>query len=334
MPGLFATLSGPDEPERAKELEILLARAARASCATDTDELLCTLFGVALQDGQGAPSAALTRFWDVGVDTPGWWMRADPVYMSADSDRVLMMGNEFLVITDEEARALMRELEPVFEDLGMQLSAPTPKRWYVQAPHDLGAAWPSLQAMRGADIHHALACDANAQAKLWRRVLNDVQMLLHDSPVNATRAARGEPPVNSLWFWGAGRLPESPSQRFTQVWSDDVLALGLARLSGTPHAAAPRGATAWLAQAASGEHVVHAHSEATQQFMDSLNRAWFAPLLAALKSGALQELSLYTGNGAAYHVTSKSAARWWKRPRRLVAHQSHENYSTHASHRS
>ena len=38
---------------------------------------------------------------------------------------------------------------------------------------------------------------------VWQRYLNEAQMLLANLPVNLARAARGEAPVNSVWFWGA-----------------------------------------------------------------------------------------------------------------------------------
>jgi hypothetical protein len=46
-----------------------------------------------------------------------------------------------------------------------------------------------------------------ADRGVWLRLQSEAQMLLHDHPVNRERAARGWPPLNSLWFWGGGALP-------------------------------------------------------------------------------------------------------------------------------
>jgi len=35
----------------------------------------------------------------------------------------------------------------------------------------------------------------------FRAQLNELQMQLHDHPLNQAREARGELPVNSLWLW-------------------------------------------------------------------------------------------------------------------------------------
>ena len=50
-----------------------------------------------------------------------------------------------------------------------------------------------------------------------RMLLNEVQVLLHQHPLNAARQTRGLPPVNSVWFWGAGRLP-APGPSPTAAW--------------------------------------------------------------------------------------------------------------------
>ena len=45
----------------------------------------------------------------------------------------------------------------------------------------------------------------------WRRLLNEIQMVWHEHPVNLARAERGELPINSLWLYG-GAQGWSPSQ--------------------------------------------------------------------------------------------------------------------------
>ena len=45
----------------------------------------------------------------------------------------------------------------------------------------------------------------------WRRLLNEIQMVWHEHPVNLARAERGELPINSLWLYG-GAQGWSPAQ--------------------------------------------------------------------------------------------------------------------------
>jgi hypothetical protein len=39
----------------------------------------------------------------------------------------------------------------------------------------------------------------------WRRLLNEIQMVWHEHPVNLARAERGEVPINSLWLFGGAQ---------------------------------------------------------------------------------------------------------------------------------
>ena len=55
---------------------------------------------------------------------------------------------------------------------------------------------------------------------------------MHNHPRNAERVAAGKPPVNSLWFWGGGVLPDRVTCRAECVISEDDELLALARRAG------------------------------------------------------------------------------------------------------
>jgi hypothetical protein len=90
-----------------------------------------------------------------------------------------------------------------------------------------------------------------AEGRRWRAVLTEIQVLLHQHPLNAERRTRGLPPVNSLWLWGGGRLPARVSSAFNGVAGDDLLLQALARRAGVAvaarsEAAAAAARTGWL----------------------------------------------------------------------------------------
>lgn len=336
IPGLFASTDAAHV--RVTELETLLARSEHRVCTADSDALLFELFDLAPDGVQNPPVAPVTYALDVNTSS-GYWLRADPCYMRADSNRVLMMGNAFLNITQYEADTLAHELAPLFRAHDWQFSAPRPKRWYLRLPADPGISWHALSTVCGQDIHHFLPdqTTAGTGAHLWRRILNEAQMILHQSPVNQEREARGELPVNSLWFWGGGALPQISPKRFAQVWSNRALEQGLAKLFATPYAPPPLDGAIWLTQAvAPGEQlvvveplsdtIIHCtapnHTGVGKTPIELLNQDWFAPLLTALKKRELASLHLYTGSGAVFHATPGTVARWWKRPRSFAAYQS------------
>lgn len=179
---------------------------------------------------RGWPMAAITRQLDAGDAHLHAWLRADPAHVRPDMTgaRVLAVGN--LGLTAEEAQALLAPLRPLFGDVGFQISAPDPSRWYLALPVEarLPAFSPPAQVL-GADLFDHLP--QGPEGRRWRALLNEAQVLLHNHPVNAERAAAGRLPVNSLCFWGAGRLPDQVRARQGRVHAADADIAALAALA-------------------------------------------------------------------------------------------------------
>ena len=148
-------------------------------------------------------------------------------------------------------------------------------------------------------------------------LLTEIQMLLHGHAVNEAREARGEPAVNSLWFWGAGRLPAKTQGRWKSVTSADPLALGLARLASAAARALPANASAWLEQSPEdGGHLV-----ILEPTVEALERDWFAPLAAALRAGRIGMLSLHVPDaGLSFETVRGDLRRFWRRPKALESY--------------
>ncbi len=56
----------------------------------------------------------------------------------------------------------------------------------------------------------------------WYRLLNEMQMFLHQHAINEHRLQQGKLPVNSLWFWGGGGQPPA-LQKHHGWFCDDTL---------------------------------------------------------------------------------------------------------------
>lgn len=300
------------------ELRTLLARAQTSLCAANRERLLFDLFAAEYDKTLPPPVAAVTHAHDTGSAGAGWWLRADPVALRPDGDRLLMLGQHALSIRADEAAALGAELREMFAARGFEFSTPHPQRWYLRLAQDPGVTLTALDDVVGHDImqHLPQAQDTRAAAR-WRSLLNEVQMQLHGSPVNHARVARGELPINSVWFWGGGASPRVPSQSFVQVWSHEPLSLGLARLGATTSAAVPASGAEWLQRATlAGSHLLvlgpPAATDAERCAAD-FNATWCAPLLSALKSGTLEALDLYTDDGKLFHNTRRTLRPWFCR---------------------
>ena len=311
-------------------LETLLARSNRLNdVRVDLETLTFEAFSLRVDENQDLPVAAVTRVLDLGVVDKGWWLRADPVYLRPDRDRLLLADNTVLELTQVEAEQLVAEVMEVYANDGWILKPARPDRWYIQPPAVPEIITAPLPAVVGRNVHDYLP--KGKDSKAWCTILNEIQILLHTARTNSQRESRGALPINSLWFWGGGRLPHPQQVPWTTVWTGEPLSLALARLSQTPTAAVPESAQQWLAQAQTGgEHLMvldearsaalYGDVEAWQVFMHALEEKWIEPLLNALKRDAVRSVTLYTEFAPGFLIDAKKARRWWRRRRPLSSY--------------
>ncbi len=324
IPALWGPRTDPPLPAvDARALSTVLARADSADPQpAGLEAVLFGLFGLTAAEESDLPIAAVTRVLDMGVVDKGWWLRADPVYLQPDRDRLMLSDSTVLQITQAEADRLVAEILQTFGADGWVLKAARPGRWYLKPLRTPRLQTTPLGDVVGHDIHPYLP--RGKDGRQWHTVLNEVQILLHTAAANAAREARGQLPVNSLWFWGGGKLPGMTSAPWTHVYSDDPVALALARLAGVTSRGRPKGYLEWALQATpSGRHLavldqarsaVQYHQvDVWRAFVVELERDWVAPALAAIKRRELHALTLYDDYGRGYRLTSNGARRWWRR---------------------
>jgi len=159
------------------------------------EELLCRLFEISFQGD--APIATISASFD-GL-AAGCWLRADPVHLNLQRDQLLLAGVQ---VDSAEAAALCANLNEHFSDQGMEFFAPHPQRWYVRLDTLPRIRTTPLSNVIGSDVRRALPTGEDSAR--WHQLFNEIQMLLFAHPLNATREARGELMINSVWFWGGG----------------------------------------------------------------------------------------------------------------------------------
>jgi hypothetical protein len=221
-----------DRFDPAHPLHRLLAQADRLS--DGPRGYLAGLSGYFPCDAESLPAAALTRELLAGDAADTTWLSADPAWVQPDMNGARLLACGQLQLSDEDAHALAQSLMPVFEEAGMRLQVSSPDRWHLRlATHDDLPEFAAPEQALGEDLY--LHLPQGAEGRRWRVLLNEVQVLLHQHPLNAERRARGLPPVNSLWLWGAGRLPTQVRSTFGGVIGDDVLLIALAERAKALH---------------------------------------------------------------------------------------------------
>lgn len=288
-----------------------LARGDRAPGAeAGTQPTLRSLFQ---WPGTGLPAAALTRSLDAADAGQGAWMRADPAYVRPDLTSVRLLACGDLAQTAAETMALLRELKPIFGDSGVPIDAPVPSRWYLSGSAASGFPdCPPPDEIFGDDLK--LHWPQGAAGKRWRLLLNEAQVVLHNHPLNAARIARGAVPINSLWFWGAGQLPDGVRSRCSRVLTPDPVMLALAGLSGG------LGEAPDLA-------VIGTHADDSGDLgidlrwarAGVLERDWLQTLDAALRRRQYEAIDLAFLSGERCTVKASHLRRFWRGVRTLTA---------------
>jgi hypothetical protein len=248
--------------------------------------------------------AALTRQADCGDAAGAAWLRADPAHVRPDMNGARLLGlGERLGLDREDIDALLPALRPLFGDSGFALDAPTPARWYLRLPREAKVpVFSAPDAALGEDLFDHLP--DGPEARRWRALQNEVQIVLHNHPWNARRAERGRVPVNALWLWGGGVLPDRVACAFAQVRSDDELPRALAHCAGVSVAPA---ATVFEAQ--TGRSLIDLRR---QRDLAALQRDWLRPALDALRDGSLQALELDAADGLRLRLTRGQRWRFWR----------------------
>lgn len=161
-----------------------------------------------------APIAAHADGLEVGED---YWLRADPVHLLLQRDSFSLSEPVPLSIEHAHAQQIIASLNQHFSADGMTFMLGNSGAWYVRLNKQ-----PQVQTSLP-----AVALDRNiyqfmptgADASQWLSYMNEVQMLLHEHPVNHARESKHQPAINSLWFSGGGVMPQAqPSQN-----ADDFL---------------------------------------------------------------------------------------------------------------
>ncbi len=309
VPGLFRATNLARYPA----LELLLARGRAHSRQTQTLEQWAR---EAFELGDGPfPAGALTlraRGRDPGAAR---WARADPVHLRLMRERAVVAPAEALEISSEEAAALCDALNAHFADL--EFTADDARRGCARIESPMEER-PALDAAgEEAQVPHGAAA-----------LLTEAQMVPHAHPVNEAREARGEPAINSVWFWGAGRV-ESAHCAWQSVAADDPALTGAARLAGARQRPLPRSAAEWIERLPEdGRHLalldalraaVALHDDVNEKIA-ALERDWFAPLLAALRSGRIGMVSLHAPDGAqalSFETIRGDLRRFWRLPKNI-----------------
>ncbi len=324
IPGLLGpdTYYSDDFSPKLDAIESLLARSNHTQLNTlSIFRALTDLSPIPVDPLQDVPVAAITRLLDDNERPQGVWMRADPVHLRPDRDGLILMDSFILGLSQHDALAIATEVNKVLSHYGWVLEVPYEDRWYIRMDKAPELTTTELPAMISKDIRHHLP--QGKDAALFHNLLNEIQMQLFDCDVNQLRESKGELPVNSVWFWGLGSLPEHVRWDWSVVYSDDAFVRGMAALAGTPCHAVPPDFDTVFANTHEQENVlvVLQHCQAPAQYqnmmlwhqaLELLENGWFKSIQEHLRWQKLHNVHIVT-EGHRFSTSWLGKKRFWRK---------------------
>ena len=274
----------------------------------------------------GSPPVAPAAMAAFGLEADqGRWFVLQPAHLHVARDHLVLTDWRQLALGEQESRALFDTAHALLADVGVPLLYGDARTWFLRAADWRDLQTSTMDAACGHNIDIWMPKGPHEHGRAWRKLQNEIQMEWHAHPVNEARAARDAKPVNSVWLWGGGEPgADAPASAYSHAWGLDgwtgALAASVpshslqADAAGVIDVAPARGllmVDTLSAPALAGDWSVWLDA------WHALEADWLAPLLAALKAGKLDSLTLVLGDGTRLLDLSASRAalrKFWVQP--------------------
>ena len=233
-------------------------------------------------------------------------VRADPCFLKPDRDSATLYPFNDSMITEKEADAIIAGLNAFVAEDGYCFFRRGVSEWYMAGleAQSLQTYPPSFLASRKAS---SFLPDGD-EAAHWRRLLTELQMLLHSLPINQQREAQGQSPVNSVWFWGGAELPVAQTDEANFcVFTDHEQARILAQSLGFSCKALSQ-FNAHNNELSSDQNIIVIDDSAVQAWLNQdvdalevtlarIQAQWLEPLVRQIKAGRVGQIEIFSEDG-------------------------------------
>ncbi|MDJ0941543.1 MAG: hypothetical protein QNJ00_17400 [Woeseiaceae bacterium] len=296
---------------RDPELKTWLARSELST----VEQRIETLRAILNELGKPYPADGLAalRMWGQTGDRPTVWMAgADPVYLEPRLDHLCLHAFARTGVPLSELRPLFDHLQQELGDDSAFGFARVGSHGYLSsAAEPIASATMPAYSVDGLVPNDFLPTGPGADRH--RGLVSEIEMALHDHPVNLERQTHALPPINSLWIWGGGHATAQTTEPHPPLFSDDALLRGY-WLSRTGLAEPwPGNITGCLDEAVAGFVATVPGFDDGTRLEDCLHE-----LKSALESKRLSSLTLLFRDGLRADILRSHRRRFWRRRNPLL----------------
>ncbi|MCP2040920.1 hypothetical protein L1281_001510 [Neisseria sp. HSC-16F19] len=211
-----------------------------------------------------------------------------PLYQQIGMHSVQAAHGAVLNITAAEAAQWCADLSGFFAADGWQFQPLRPDLWRVTCPQDTDWHSPCILDLPALLDENSRPEGTGSTALL--KIQTEIQMLLHAHALNQNRAL----PVNAVWFWQDIHGEADPSQTLysNSPWATQARPLAADFAAWQAQARNPA-----LVFAEDFTQVLEGDAAHYAAVLQEWEARWFAPALAALRSGSLSTVCIQDEHG-------------------------------------
>jgi hypothetical protein len=252
------------------------------------------------------------RMWGQTGDRPTVWIAAaDPVYLEPRLDHLCLHAQDAATVPAADLRPLIDHLQATLGESDKHGFARLGRYGYLRADEPIATA-----AVPPSVVHQDMPNEympAGEAAADYRNLVSEVEMSLHDHPVNQRRVADGLQPINCLWFWGGGLAPEQETVPHPPLFASDPLLVGHWLSKTGVVADWPGDIPSCVAASVAGFVAV-----VPEQDDPAVLERCLGDLREQLRSGRLSRLTLMFRDGIEATVEPGHRRRLWRRQSELL----------------
>lgn len=320
IPGLCGPLPDIDRLD-SKSINALVSCLAKADQQATTQknfhDVLAGLFS--LDESKAFPAAALSLLASDQYTEHGFWFHVDPVYLQADMDHAILRDTHGLDLTQQESESFIKELNDHFKEDGIRFLMADKDSWFLNISDHEKVSTTPLNEVISRNVYSFMP--KGEDALFWKKFMNEVQMLMFQSQVNEQREQNNKLPVNGVWLWGEGELPNKAEIQSMEIYSQHSLVKGLANLNDFNCHSMPDVKT-FIEQVSNQENnllvlddlfnvTCYGDVMEWQSSFNELYTNWLEPILAWAMKNKIK-IDLHACNGVCYQIASHNRFRFFR----------------------
>ena len=123
---------------------------------------------------------------------------ATPIHTRVGTAGIFCVTASQLALSDQEAQDIAEVIHASLPK-GCRLNEYDDQQWRCVVPNKLQLRTTPASKIEGQELRPFVP--KGKDASQWKAIVAEVEMALHDHPVNQQRRARNQPTIDSLWLW-------------------------------------------------------------------------------------------------------------------------------------